>query len=602
MSHSAPGDRDAGSRIALIFPPAMPPTSPPLGLACLKGYLQSPAVPWQGAVRVFDLNLAHYEQALRWMQDGRLKMSLQKMDAATTARHIMNVLRFFRGEEGMDAFLDLHAYDGKASLYRSFQTVLDGLFENFARRILADLAVPPLVERYFQELLEPVRAFSPSLTGFSILFSQQIHFALALAKLLKKTRTETMKIVLGGATLSVMPHPEALLTEPIVARVGGERHTLEINRFVDYLVAGEGETSLAALASLARLSSLGSLSPSLFSPSFRSPDNGSSRHEGDLSGVPGLVYLEEGELKCNPAEMITDLNRLPLPDFSDFALSDYHSPLPILPYLSSRGCFWGRCAFCTHQKTYLAYREESVKKTAESLSELKERYKVSHFSLVDEMIHPHRFAGLSRAIVERGLQIHYSAYAKPTRRFDASLLKRLHASGARVLMWGVESGSQRVLDAMKKGTCVTDMERVLCEAHDVDIWNLIFTLFGFPTETREEWEETLCFLRASRDAIDALSKSRFILLAGSEIFLDPGRYGIARIQDRPDRDPVSVAYDYTVASGLSQEEVQALYEEAMPELSHYGRSPYLGQFRDHLLIHASLMDQRSDTVAGLKPS
>lgn len=568
------------SKLALIFPPAMHPTSPPLGIACLEAFLQSQA--YSGSIQLFDLNLAHYEQALRWLADGRLKMSLRKMDHDSTARAVLDVCRFFRGQEGMKAFLDLSTYNEKASFYRSFETVLDGLFENFARRIVVGLPVPPLVQSYFKELIEPVTAYEPTLAGLSILFSQQLYFALALAGYLKNDET---KVVLGGATLSVMPDPEKLFSEPIMTQVGNERYEVIPNRFVDYLLVGEGEIGLAALAKHLDAGRSAHHVADPVGEGLSSPERNGP--VGDLSRVPGLVYMDRGLLRCSPSEMVTDLNRLPLPDFSDFPLQDYHSPSPVLPYLSARGCFWGRCAFCTHRKTYMAYREEAVERTASRLGELKDRYGVRYFNLVDEMIHPHRFGRLSHAILRSGLKIDYAAYAKPTNRFDAPLLRRIHRCGARVLMWGVESGSQRILDAMKKGTRIVEMERVLHEAHEAGIWNLAFMMFGFPTETTEEWEETLRFLHRSKECIDALSKSRFILLTGSEVIQSPRNYGITRVLGRPQRDPISVAYDYEVARGLTQAEAERLFDETAPELAEYGRSPYFGQFRDHLLIHAS---------------
>lgn len=561
------------TRLALIFPPAMHPSSPPLGLASLKAFLQSGG--YRGSVKLFDLNLAHTLQVLRWLSDGRLKMSLSKMSHEPTASRVLQVCRFFSSKGGLESFLDLSSYNANASFYVNFETVLNGLFENFARRIVTGLPLPPLVKSYFKELLDPVLAYGPTLAGLSILFSQQLYFTLAIARLLKEAGS---KVVVGGATLSVMPDAEKLLLEPIVTKVGSERQKVDVSRFVDYLILGEGETGLSALVECE-----GSKSPQKGEPAR----GGEKDRLEDLLKVPGLVYRMGDHLISNPPEMVADLNRLPLPDFSDFSLSDYLSPLPVLPYLSARGCFWGRCAFCTHQKTYMAYREESVERTVGRLSELKERYNVGHFNLVDEMIHPNRFSLLSSAIIRSGLKINYSAYAKPTGRFDASLLKRLFRSGARVLMWGVESGSQRVLDSMKKGTRVVEMERVLHEAGEAGIWNLIFMMFGFPGETRFEWEESLDFLEKSRKSVDALSKSRFILLAGSEVYKAPRDFGIQRVLSRSGQDPISVAYDYEVDRGLGREEAEKLFDKILPKLGEYGRSPYFGQFRDHLLIYAS---------------
>jgi radical SAM superfamily enzyme YgiQ (UPF0313 family) len=360
-----------------------------------------------------------------------------------------------------------------------------------------------------------------------------------------------------------MPDPERLLSSPTPILAGRENGTLDLGTLVDCLIVGEGEAGLSSLA--------------------QNPAFGRDR----LADVPGLVYRDEGGLRGNKPSAIKDLNLLPVPDFSDFALTRYHSPVPVLPYLSSRGCPWRRCAFCTHRKTYLEYREEDPALTAKRLVLLREVHGISHFSLVDEMIHPHRMERLSSMIMHNEAEIFWSAYARPTSRFTPKVLEKAYRSGVRVLMWGVESGSRRVLDLMRKGTRIEDIDSVLGAAHNAGIWNLAFVIFGFPTEDRSEWQDTLRLLEFHRDRIDALSKSQFVLLEGSDIFLNPSRYGITRIIDRPQRDPVSIAYDYEVNKGLTMDEARAGMREDLPLLASIGRSPYFGLFREHLLIFAS---------------
>jgi hypothetical protein len=135
-------------------------------------------------VRNFDLNLAYFEQAVQWLGDGRLRMSLRKTDAETTARKVRAAVDFFRGKSE-ESFHDLNVYNDHAGVYTGFGSVLNGLFDNFARKLLLGRPVPALVDRFFEELLGPVKAFEPDLAGFSILFSQQLFFALTLAKLCK---------------------------------------------------------------------------------------------------------------------------------------------------------------------------------------------------------------------------------------------------------------------------------------------------------------------------------------------------------------------------------------------------------------------------------
>ncbi len=543
-------------KIALVFPPPMFPMSPPLGIASLKAFLDRGS---DCSVRNFDLNLAYSEQTFEWLTAGRLRVAVKGSDRKSTAEQASAAREFFLGGCGLKRFFDPREYESHARVYSGFGSVVNGLFDNFSRRILLELPVPPLVRRFFDELIEPVKAFKPDLVGFSILFSQQLFFALALAKL---CRESGMKTVFGGATFSVMPDPGRLLAGPVPVLAGKEGGDLEPAGIIDFLLMGEGEIGLQKLAEI-----LG-------------------HGKGQLSDVPGLIRLEGGNLQMNPPEAVRGLNSLPPPDFSDFELGRYHSPLPVLPYLSSRGCPWRRCAFCTHRKTYLDYREESAEHTAGRLAEMREKYGVSHFSLVDEMIHPHRLRGISSALIEKGSKLFYSAYAKPE-RFDSDTLGQGYEAGLRLVMWGVEAGSQRVLDLMRKGTQIENVEGIIKGAHSCGIWNLLFVLFGFPTETEVEMRSTVDLLERLGDSVDAVSKSLFVLLEGSNVYNEPERYRITKILDRLQRDPVSIAYDYEVEDGLSQQQAAALFGELAPRLADIGRSPWFGQFREHMLLFAS---------------
>jgi len=589
-------------RIALVFPPAMPPASPPLGIAALKPYLESAA---NVEVRNFDLNLAYFEQAFRWLDDGRLRMRLRNMDFRETAEKLAAARDFFLGRQGIDRFFDLVSYNEHAGTYAGFCSVLNGLFDNFARKIILGLPAPPLVNAFFEELIAPLKAFQPGMIGFSILFSQQLFFALALSKLCgeppqpgcalakslrggvspltdcalaKSPRVKEggespqafgVKTVFGGATFSVMPDPGRLLAGPIPVYLGAEPREADISRLIDYLIVGEGERGMEALAK------------------FQVSGDGEAASGSDqLCSVPGLIHMRDGKRFTNPAEAPLGLNELPLPDFSDFNLQKYHSPIPVLPYLSSRGCPWRRCAFCTHQKTYLDYREEDTSITAGRLSALHEKYNVSHFCLVDEMVRPRRLERIATDLLTGGVQIHFSAYAKPS-GFSPRLLENAHRAGLRLLMWGLESASQRLLDLMCKGTNSKEIGTILSSARKAGVWNLLFVILGFPTETRAEWLSTLDFLESNQESVHALSRSRFILVEGSDVFSNPQLYGIKRVIDRPRRDPVSIAYDYEVTEGLTPEEGAVMFEQSLARLSGIGASPWFGQFREHMLLYAS---------------
>lgn len=98
-----------------------------------------------------------------------------------------------------------------------------------------------------------------------------------------------------------------------------------------------------------------------------------------------------------------------------------------------------------------------------------------------------------------------SAYGRPTEGYnDDGLFRLMHKAGFREMLWGIESGSQRVLDLMDKGTKISTIGQVLEKSSKHNIANLCFIIFGFPGETKKEAEKTIAFLTEHADHIDDL--------------------------------------------------------------------------------------------------
>ncbi len=532
-------------KLALVFPPALHPTSPPLGLACLAAWLGREVPGLQ--LRLFDLNLAYFQQALAWMRQGRLRLSFKNHTPQETLAQVEAALALLTRDA--PAFYAQAGYQQAAAAYLRLENLLNPIFAAQVRRLAQGLAPGGGSGPFFTELLRPLLDWSPHLVGLSALFSQQLPWALGLARAMKDAGA---RVALGGATLSVMPQPERLLMGPLAAELG---------QGLDWLLPGEGELGLAELARQL------------------------SRPAPDLAQVPGLLWREGEALRANPPQAVEDLASLPLPDFSGLPLGQYHSPALTLPYLGARGCWWRKCAYCTHRQTYLRYREEPAELCAQRMVELARLHGCRHVSLVDEMIHPRRAAALCAELTRLGADLAWAAYARPQAGFTPELLKAMRAAGCRVLLWGVESGSQRVLDLMNKGTRVEAVGRVLDDAAAAGIQNLAFVMFGFPGESEAELEETLAFLERHRHSIAALSKSRFLLLEGAPMLENPGRHGISRVLPRSGDPLLGLAYDYEAVSGLSQARADELYRQRLRGFS-LGGAPELAILRDHLLIQA----------------
>jgi hypothetical protein len=137
-----------------------------------------------------------------------------------------------------------------------------------------------------------------------------------------------------------------------------------------------------------------------------------------------------------------------------------------------------------------------------------------------------------------------------------------------MVLYGLESGSQRVLDRMHKGTKLSTAERILREGARAGIWNHIFFFFGFPGETEQDARETIRFFRANRRVVHSVCTGTFLLERHAEVAADPSRYGIARLIAPPPERDLAYYYEYEVSSGVSAEraeQIEAAFIDSLPD-------------------------------------
>jgi radical SAM superfamily enzyme YgiQ (UPF0313 family) len=209
---------------------------------------------------------------------------------------------------------------------------------------------------------------------------------------------------------------------------------------------------------------------------------------------------------------------------------------------------------------------------------------IRNFAFIDEMISPKHFTWLAEGIKEANLDISYYALTKPTKEFTPQILKVIAESGCKYLLWGLESGNQRVLDLMDKGSKIEDVSQVLKNAHAAGIANHVFLICGFPTETEDEFAQTVKFLDDHREYIYAVHRGTFSLEPESPIFEHQERFGITRswlIQDTA----TGGRWGYECSSGMSRERVKEVFISVLPFLRVFNPyALYLANFRDHALL------------------
>lgn len=242
----------------------------------------------------------------------------------------------------------------------------------------------------------------------------------------------------------------------------------------------------------------------------------------DLLQFPG-VTLPDGRTS-GAAPPLRPLDLTPIPDFTDFPWDRYR--VHIVPIMAGRGCQWNRCNFCSDivSVSGRTYRNRSLEHVLHEMREQARRYATNNFLFLDLKLNSN--PGLFRGIIEnvqrhvRGAQ--WIGTVHVDRRRDNGLsrhdLKSAVGAGMRRVSFGLESGSQRLLDAMDKGCTVEGNSEFIRNAFEVGL-SVRATMFkGFPGETAKDLELTAQFLESHMTYIDRIRYNEFSLSPGTPIY------------------------------------------------------------------------------------
>lgn len=274
------------------------------------------------------------------------------------------------------------------------------------------------------------------------------------------------------------------------------------------------------------------------------------------------------------------LNFKTIPDFSIYGLDEYFTPQPVIPIRTTSTCYYKKCTFCTHYGSmpYFEFPLENIKSSIEVSTR---NIKKKNVFITDDMIHKKRL--LELAIILKPLGVSWMCQLKPTKELDYITLRTLREAGLKIIIWGVESASDRVLKLMRKQTNKKDIKKVLEDSSRAGIKNCVYIMFGFPTETKEEALETLEFLKENQDSVDLVSVSIFGLQKGSEICKNPERFGITKIHETG-RTLLEPNLSYDVSSGMTHEQAKYIrksYSETIEKLNKFPKN--MNFFREHLM-------------------
>lgn len=276
----------------------------------------------------------------------------------------------------------------------------------------------------------------------------------------------------------------------------------------------------------------------------------------DFETVPNLIYkTQNGRIGESKIIYVEDINSLPTPLFDGYDLDMYFSTHRILALLTSRGCYWNKCTFCTLCSTYGSiYRKRKINLVIDDLKTLIQKYKCRYFIFDDESISPKRLNLLSKEIIQNDLDIIWLALTRLEKGFSQKIFEIAYKSGCRSISCGIESGCQRILNLMNKGIKLEIMKKVLKQSSNAGIWNNVFVIFNFPTETKEEAKETINFVFNNKDSIDSINFTEFMLEHGSDVYKNLEKYSIKIIFEK--KQDFGPTYNYISEKGMNKKEIK----------------------------------------------
>lgn len=243
---------------------------------------------------------------------------------------------------------------------------------------------------------------------------------------------------------------------------------------VDFVVRGEGEETLKAL--LQKL----------------------ERRE-DVSDVNGIAYKKQGQVVVTPSRaVIKDLDTLPLAAWDLVEIETYrkvwlkHHGYFSINIATTRGCPF-KCNWCAKPIYGNRYNSRSVVKVVEEIEWLINQYKPDHFWMSDDIfgLKPGWVREFRDVVKQRNLSFRYKIQSRVDLLLEQDTIDALAESGADTVWVGAESGSQKILDAMEKGTTLEQIERATRLLKKRNIKVAFFLQFGYLGETRDDIMKTI---------------------------------------------------------------------------------------------------------------
>ncbi len=275
------------------------------------------------------------------------------------------------------------------------------------------------------------------------------------------------------------------------------------------------------------------------------PDYVRALERGEEAGaIPGLIARRGSEIRVNPPDCIEDQDSLGIPAWDlmpphkggQLQLSRF---APTASVLTGRGCS-GQCTFCSEAGGHLRFR--SLELVMEELLLLQERYRVREIMFQDSNFaaRSSRVEELCRLMIGNRFNLPWSVpYGTRWETLTPQLLKLMKEAGCYRVSIGIETGSQRLQEEIRKHIPLDKLKKRLRECRNTGVEIMGNFMYGFPGETREELRATLDF--ALELDLDYASFYVYTPYPGSALYNELLRKGVIRKEDHRQFDK----FDYS---------------------------------------------------------
>lgn len=317
--------------------------------------------------------------------------------------------------------------------------------------------IDALIEKKNLETLsKDVEKYGPDLIGITCVTHMR-YDAFKTADMVKEALPDTT-VVMGG------PHVTFTAED-----------TLKNIRSVDIIVRGEGEITFPELIEV-------------------------SETNGNLTGIKGISFRSGGKIIHNPNRpFIEDLDSLPFPARHLLPMEKYEFKIPFTDVratnvLSSRGCPFG-CTYCSTSTMWgKRIRMRSPSNIVDEIEQITKKYGIKGIYFFDDTFtfQKSRTISVCNEIIDRGLDVTWLCESRAD-VVDRELLTKMKEAGCKVITFGLESGSQRMLNNIKKSIRINQSINAINLCREVGIKSKAFFMYSLPGETPEELEATIRF-------------------------------------------------------------------------------------------------------------